>query len=116
MALLFSFFAAISWLTHCKIGFDREMYGFIDVLVILVEGQQTAELQICTVCLRSWHHHLPLLERLQVASREGHQGNFQIGRRIIHIKTTCSNFSLKSLIFYEFWTFLEMGIVTLFCR
>ena len=45
--------------------------GWIEILVTL------SELQICTVCLISWHWS-PVLERLQVASREGHQDNFQI--------------------------------------
>ena len=107
---------------HCLIGFDREICRLVDVLVILVEEQQTAELQICTVStLISWLYwlywlrqgncrfvlsawylgqlHLPLLERVQLASREGHQGNFKIGQ-IIHIKTTCSNFFLK---FFKHW-------------
>ena len=99
----------MSWLVHCKIGFDREICWIIDVLVISVE-QQTAELQICTVCLISWHH-LPLLERVQVASREGHQGNFQIGQ-IIPIKTACWNFSLKAWKhgkLYEFGAIFKHG-------
>ena len=45
--------------------------GWIEILVTL------SELQICTVCLISWHWS-PVLERLQVASTEGHQDNFQI--------------------------------------
>ena len=64
--------------------------------------------------LISWHHyHLPVLERVQLASREGHQGNFQIGQ-IIHIKTTCSNLFLKYFKHWNdsdlarYWFFLEI--------
>ena len=42
---------------HCLIGFDREICRLVDVLVILVEEEHPAKLQICTVCLISW---LPL--------------------------------------------------------
>ena len=67
----FTFWICAMHYNHINIiCFDRHIYGFIDVSVILVE-LQTVELQICTEgsWLISWRH-LPLLERVQVASRE----------------------------------------------
>ena len=69
--------------------------GWIEILVTL------SELQICTVCLISWHC-LPVLERLQVASREGHQDNFQICwsfryRQHLHFQFQKQNLKLRNV-------------------
>ena len=69
--------------------------GLIEILVTL------SELQICTVCLISWHWS-PVLERLQVASREGHQDNFQICgssryRQHLHFQFQKQNLKLSNV-------------------